>query len=94
VKVANKRNKRMDPLLLYLRRQQDQEDEEEERPRQIRELLDRSNPLEDYSDFDFLKFFRLSKKTVCDLTDIIAPLLERPHNRGLPLNPLQQVQNC
>jgi hypothetical protein len=50
--------------------------------------------LEDYSDYDFLKFFRLSKKTVCDLTDIVAPLLERPHNRGLPLNPLQQVQNC
>ena len=82
----------MDPLLLYLQRRQNQEDEEEVRPRQIRELLDRSNPLEDYSDYDFLKFFRLSKKTVCDLTDIVAPLLERPHNRGLPLSPLQQVK--
>jgi hypothetical protein len=78
--------------LIIQRRNRLEEEEENEQPRQIRELLDRSNPLEDYSDYDFQKFYRLSKRSVLDLTEIVTPLLERSNNRGLPLSPLQQVR--
>ena len=85
-------------LVLLIRRRQnqleDQEEEEEEeqqRPRMPRQLLDRVNPLEAFTDYDFLKFYRLSKATVIDLAEIVTPLLDKPNNRGLPLSPLQCV---
>jgi hypothetical protein len=76
--------------IILIRRAQLQADRE--RVRRIpRQLLDRVNPLEAYSDYDFLKFFRLSKETILDLCHTISPLLEKPSNRGLPLNPIQCV---
>lgn len=86
----------MDLLLLIHRRQIQIEDDEQEevnqpRPRRPRQLLDRVNPIEAFTDYDFLKFYRLSKQTVIELAQLVSPLLDKPNNRGLPLNPLQCV---
>ena len=83
-------------LFLHQRRIQTEEEEEQEevnqpRQRRPRQLLDRVNPIEAFTDYDFLKFYRLSKQTVIELAQIVSPLLEKPNNRGLPLNPLQCV---
>ena len=86
----------MDLLLLSRRRrfqieEEEEEEEDEQRPRLPRQLLDRVNPLEAFTDYDFIKFYRLSKQTVIELAQIVTPLLEKPNNRGLPLSPLQCI---
>ena len=61
--------------------------------RRVRHLRDRFNPLEEYDDEDFRLRFRLQgKDSVSDLAKILDKDLQHQTRRGLPLTPMQQVQ--
>ena len=53
--------------------------------RQIRQIRDRLNPLEDYGDEDFRLHFCLTKDSVSDLVKIVDKDLQHKTRRGLPL---------
>ncbi|CAI6367790.1 unnamed protein product [Macrosiphum euphorbiae] len=58
------------------------------RPRFFR---DRSNPLEDFDDFDFKSRFRLSKETFVFLLHLIGNDLRRSTNRSFAISPEIQI---
>ncbi len=62
--------------------------------REERRLWDRSNPLVEYSEKEFRRNFRLSKRGILRLVDLVEEDLSRQNNRGSPLTPLQQVCLC
>ncbi|CAN8008555.1 unnamed protein product [Ixodes pacificus] len=55
-----------------------------------RNLSDRLNPMELYSDRQFLARYRFTKATVRELLTLL-PLQQSGDNRGLPLTPLLQL---
>lgn len=55
-----------------------------------RSLRDRENPMELYSNEQFVARYRFSKETVRELL-LMLPLEASDHNRGLPLTPMQQL---
>ncbi len=62
--------------------------------REERRLWDRSNPLVEFSDTEFRRNFRLTKRGILHLVDLVEEDLQYPDNRGSPLTPLQQVCLC
>lgn len=55
-----------------------------------RYLRDRQNPVEFYSEREFIARYRFSKETV---TDVLLPMLTRANdnNRGMPIPPILKI---
>ena len=78
----------MDELLILY-------DEQADVPlRETRVLWDRMNPLTNFNDREFRLNFRMAKPSLLSLVDLLGPDLERPDQRGSPLNPVQQTCLC
>ena len=56
-----------------------------------RNLVDRQNPLEHFSDVEIFTNFRFRRDTLLDIVNLLQPHLHRPNNRGQPLPPLFQL---
>ena len=55
-----------------------------------RNLVDRQNPLEHFSDVEIFTNFRFRRDTLLDIVNLLQPHLHRPNNRQ-PLPPLFQL---
>ena len=72
---------------------QEERNEHQERMRAVerRLLNDRSNPLEEYNDSQFVQRFRLSKESFHELLELIGPDLQRRRRRSNSLNTIEQL---